>query len=324
MKIVVLDGYTLNPGDLSWDSLQALGDVTVYDRTTSDPKEAALILERIGDAQAVFTNKTPLTRDILDKAPSIKFIGVMATGFNVVDTVAAKEKGIPVCNVPIYGTAAVAQTAIALLLELCHHVGEHNRAVQAGEWSKCLDYCFWDYPLIELDGKTMGIIGLGRIGKRTARLAQALGMQVLAYDEIQDQSVVCDTLRYTTLDELLAQSDVIALHCPQTPANTGIINKDSIEKMKDGVMIINNSRGPLIVEEDLVAALESGKVAGAGLDVVPVEPLPASSPLLGAKNCIITPHLSWAPLASRSRLLDVAVENLKAFQGGKPINVVNP
>lgn len=324
MKIVVLDGYTLNPGDLSWDSLQALGDVTVYDRTTSDPKEAALILERIGDAQAVFTNKTPLTRDILDKAPSVKFIGVMATGFNVVDTVAAKEKGIPVCNVPIYGTAAVAQTAIALLLELCHHVGEHNRAVQAGEWSKCLDYCFWDYPLIELDGKTMGIIGLGRIGKRTARLAQALGMQVLAYDEIQDQSVVCDTLRYTTLDELLAQSDVIALHCPQTPANTGIINKDSIAKMKDGVMIINNSRGPLIVEEDLVAALESGKVAGAGLDVVPVEPLPASSPLLGAKNCIITPHLSWAPLASRSRLLDVAVENLKAFQGGKPINVVNP
>ncbi len=324
MKIVVLDGYTLNPGDLSWDALKALGDVTVYDRTTSDPKEAALILERIGDAEAVYTNKTPLTREILDKAPNVKFIGVMATGFNVVDTAAAKEKGIPVCNVPIYGTAAVAQTAIALLLELCHHVGEHNRAVQAGEWSNCLDYCFWNYPLIELDGKTMGIVGLGRIGKRTAQLAQALGMQVLAYDEIQDQSVVSDTLRYTTLDELLAESDVIALHCPQTPTNTGIINKDSIAKMKDGVMIINNSRGPLIVEEDLVAALESGKIAGAGLDVVPVEPLPANSPLLGAKNCIITPHLSWAPLASRSRLLDVAVENLKAFQSGKPINVVNP
>lgn len=324
MKIVVLDGYTLNPGDLSWDALKELGDVTVYDRTTSDPKEIDLIVGCIGDAEAVFTNKTPLTKEILDKAASVKFIGVMATGFNVVDTAAAKEKGIPVCNVPIYGTAAVGQTAIALLLELCHHVGEHNRSVQAGDWCKCPDYSYWNYPLVELDGKTMGIIGLGRIGKRTAQIAQAMGMNVVAYDEMQDPSVVCDTLRYATLDELLAQSDVIALHCPQTPTNTGMINKDTIAKMKDGVMIINNSRGPLIVEEDLVAALESGKVGGAGLDVILTEPMPKDSPLLGVKNCIVTPHLSWAPLASRARLMDVVVENLKAFQNGSPINVVNP
>lgn len=324
MKIVVLDGYTLTPGDLSWDAIKALGDAAIYDRTSIDPKDTELILERIGDAEAVFTNKTPLTGEIIKKAPCIKFIGVLATGFNVVDIVAAKAKGIPVCNVPIYGTAAVAQTAIALLLELCHHVGEHNRAVQAGAWTKCLDYCFWNSPLIELDGKIMGIIGLGRIGKRTAQIAQALGMRVLAHDTIEDQSVTCETLRYTTLDELVAKSDVICLHCPQTPSNTGIINKDTIAKMKDGAFIINNSRGPLIVEEDLAEALKSGKVAGAGLDVSIVEPLPANSPLLGIENCIITPHLSWAPLASRMRLMDVAVENLKSFQNGNPMNVVNP
>lgn len=324
MKIVVLDGYTLTPGDLSWDAIKALGDAEIYDRTSIDPKDMELILERIGDAEAVFTNKTPLTGEIIKKAPCIKFIGVLATGFNVVDIIAAKAKGIPVCNVPIYGTAAVAQTAIALLLELCHHVGEHNRAVQAGAWTKCLDYCFWNSPLIELDGKIMGIIGLGRIGKRTAQIAQALGMRVLAHDMIEDQSVTCATLRYTSLDELMAKSDVICLHCPQTPSNTGIINKSTIAKMKDGVFIINNSRGPLIVEEDLAEALKSGKVAGAGLDVSIVEPLPVNSPLLGIENCIITPHLSWAPLASRMRLMEVAVENLKSFQNGKPMNIVNP
>ena len=324
MKIVVLDGYTLNPGDLNWDGLKALGDVAVYDRTTSDPAKADLILERIGDAEAVYTNKTPLTKEILSKAPNIKFIGVMATGFNVVDTEAAKELGIPVCNVPIYGTAAVAQTAIALLLELCHHVGEHNRAVQQGDWIKCEDYCFWNYPLIELDGMTMGIIGLGRIGRATARLAQALGMNVLAYDECEDPSVETETLRYTTLDSLLEKSDVVVLHCPQTPTNTGMINRESIAKMKDGVMIINNSRGPLIVEKDLVEALKSGKVAGAGLDVIMAEPMPADCPLVGIDNCIITPHLSWAPLASRARLMNTAVQNLKAFMDGQPVNVVNP
>jgi glycerate dehydrogenase len=324
MKIVVLDGYTLNPGDVSWDGLKALGDFTVYDRTASDPSEAALILERIGDAGAVFTNKTPLTRDIIAKAPNIKFIGVMATGFNTVDTVAAKEKGIPVCNVPIYGTMAVAQTAIALLLEICHHVGEHNRAVQNGDWIKCVDYCFWNYPLIELDGKTMGIIGLGRIGRATARAAQGLGMKILAYDEIQDKSLESDTLSYCSLDKLLAESDVVVLHCPQTPTNTGMINKAAIAKMKDGVYIINNSRGPLINEPDLAEALKSGKVAWAAVDVISAEPMVKGNPLLGIPNCIITPHLSWAPQASRARLMGTLVDNLKAFQAGKPINVVNP
>jgi glycerate dehydrogenase len=319
-----LDGCPLNTGDLSWAGLEALGEARIYDRTATSPKEAPFILERIADAEAVFTNKTPLTREILEKAPNIKFIGVLATGFNVVDTAAAKEKGIPVCNVPIYGTAAVAQTAIALLLELCHHVGEHNRAVQAGEWASCPDYSFWKYPLVELDGKTMGIIGLGRIGRRTAQLAQALGMEVLAYDLNQDPSIESGTLKYVDLDTLYAGSDVICLHCPQTPENTGMINKDAIAKMKDGVFVINNSRGPLIVDADLVAALKSGKVGGAGLDVATVEPLPADSAYMNVENCILTPHISWAPLAARARLMDAAVENLKAFQNGSPINVVNP
>ncbi len=324
MKIVVLDGYTLNPNDLDWNGLKSLGDVTVYDRTTSDPAQSALILERIGDAEAVFTNKTPLTREILSKAPNIKFVGVMATGYNVVDTAAAKELGIPVSNVPIYGTAAVAQTAIALLLEVCHHVGEHNRSVQNGDWIKCQDYSYWNYPLIELDGKTMGIIGLGRIGKATARAAQGLGMNILAYDEIKDASVESATLVYCSLDELLQKSDIVVLHCPQTPTNTGMINSQAIAKMKDGVIIINNSRGPLVNEQDLAAALKSGKVAAAGLDVLCAEPMAADCPLLGLENCIITPHLSWAPRASRARLMNTLVDNLKAFLNNKPINVVNP
>ncbi len=324
MKIVVLDGYTLNPGDLTWDGLKSLGDVTVYDRTASDPSEKDLILSRIGDAEIVFTNKTPLTREIIDKSPKLKFIGVMATGFNTVDTAAAKAKGIPVSNVPVYGTAAVAQTAIALLLEICHHVGEHNRSVQNGDWIKCSDYSYWNYPLIELDGKTMGIIGLGRIGKGTARIAQAMGMKVLAYDEYKDAALESATLKYAALDDLLAKSDVVVLHCPQTPATTGIVNKSTIAKMKDGVIIINNSRGPLINEQDLVDALKSGKVAAAGLDVIAAEPMAKDSPLLGVPNCIVTPHLSWAPLASRGRLMNTLVDNLKAFMAGKPINVVNP
>ena len=324
MKIVVLDGYTLNPGDLDWNGLKGLGEFAVYDRTTSDPAKADLILERIGDAEAVFTNKTPLTKEILTRAPNIKFVGVMATGFNVVDTAAAKELNIPVCNVPIYGTAAVAQTAIALLLEICHHVGEHNRVVQNGDWIKCEDYSFWNSPLIELDGKTMGIIGLGRIGRATARAAQALGMKVLAYDEIQDKSLESATLSYCTLDRLLAESDVVVLHCPQTPTNGGMINKDALAKMKDGVIIINNSRGGLVNEKDLAEALKSGKVYAAALDVIATEPMAADCPLLGLANCIITPHLSWAPRASRARLMNTLVDNLKAFVAGKPINVVNP
>ncbi len=318
MKIVVLDGYTENPGDLSWSGLEKLGDLTVYDRTPADK-----VIERIGDAEAVYTNKTPVTKETLDACPNVKFIGVLATGYNVVDVEAAKTKGIPVCNIPTYGTDAVAQFAIALLLELCHHIGEHSDCVKKGDWTNNADWCFWNYPLVELAGKTMGIVGFGRIGRRTGQIAQALGMKVVAYDSYRDPSVESETCRYAELDELLSVSDVIALHCPLFPATQGIINKDTIAKMKDGVMIINNSRGPLIVEEDLRDALNSGKVAGAAVDVVSTEPIKMDNPLLQAKNMIITPHISWAPKESRQRLMDIAVENLRKFLGGSPVNVVN-
>ncbi|MDO5551332.1 MAG: D-2-hydroxyacid dehydrogenase [Lachnospiraceae bacterium] len=318
MKIVVLDGYTLNPGDISWEGLEALGEVTVYDRT---PKEE--ITARIGDAEVVYTNKTPITRETLDQCPNIRFIGVLATGYNVVDVEAAKEKQIPVANIPTYGTAAVAQFAIALLLELCHHIGEHSDAVKAGEWSSNADWCFWKHPLVELAGKTMGIIGFGRIGQDTAKIAQALGMNILAYDAYQNPLLESETCHYAELDELLAQSDVISLHCPLFPSTEGIINKDTIARMKDGVMIINDSRGPLIVEEDLRDALNSGKVAGAALDVVSTEPIRMDNPLLDAKNVILTPHIAWAPKESRQRLMDIAVANLKSFVEGKPENIVN-
>lgn len=319
MKIVVLDGYTENPGDLSWGELEKLGELTVYDRTT----DHSLIIERIGDAQAVYTNKTPLTAETIAACPNLKFIGVLATGYNVVDVEAAKKAGIPVCNIPTYGTAAVGQYTIALLLELCHHIGEHSDCVKRGDWTNNQDWCFWNHPLIELDGKTMGIIGFGRIGQRTARIAQALGMKILAYDSFKNPALESDTCRYTELDDLLAQSDVIALHCPLFPSTQGIINKDTIAKMKDGVLLINDSRGPLIVEEDLRDALNSGKVAGAAVDVVSTEPIQMDNPLLSAKNILITPHIAWAPKESRQRLMDVAVENLKAFVDGKPVNVVN-
>jgi glycerate dehydrogenase len=319
MKIVVLDGYTENPGDLSWDALGNLGELTVYDRTPAD-----LIVERIGYAEIVYTNKTPLTKATLDSCPQIRFIGVLATGYNVVDVQAAKAKGIPVANIPIYGTAAVAQMAIALLLEICHHVGEHSAAVYRGEWTNNQDWCFWKYPLIELAGKTMGIIGFGRIGRATGEIAQALGMEVMAFDTNQTLPGVGEVYRYVDLDKLFATADVISLHCPLFPSTEGMINKENIGKMKDGVIIINNSRGQLIVEQDLADALNSGKVYAAGLDVVSVEPITADNPLLAAKNCFITPHISWAPKESRQRLMDLAVKNLEAFLAGAPINVVNP
>lgn len=318
MKIVVLDGYTLNPGDISWEGMEAFGDVTVYDRT--QPED---IVARIGDAEVVYTNKTPISRETLDACPSVKFIGVLATGYNIVDVDAAKEKGIPVSNIPTYGTAAVSQYAIALLLELCHHIGEHSECVKKGDWTNNADWCFWNYPLVELAGKTMGIIGFGRIGQETGRIAQALGMKVLAYDAYHNPALESETCRYAELDELLAEADVISLHCPLFPSTQGIINKDTIAKMKDGVMIINDSRGPLIVEEDLRDALNSGKVAGAAVDVVSTEPIQMDNPLLQAKNMIITPHIAWAPKESRQRLMDIAVANLKAYADGEPQNVVN-
>lgn len=320
MKIVILDGYTENPGDLSWEGFERLGRLTVYDRTSlTDPKEA---IARIGDAEAIIINKTPITREILDVCPSVKYIGVLATGYNVVDVVAAKEKRISVCNIPTYGTAAVGQFAIALLMEICHHIGHHSEAVHAGRWQNNDDWCFWDYPLIELAGKTMGIIGFGRIGQTTGKIAKALGMNIIAYDEHLTDSGKA-IAEYVSLYALFADSDVISLHCPLFPSTEGIINKDNIEKMKDGVIILNNSRGPLIVEHDLADALNSGKVHAAGLDVVSSEPIKGDNPLLKAKNCIITPHISWAPIESRKRLMDIAVDNLRAFIDGKPINVVN-
>lgn len=318
MKIVILDGYTENPGDLSWEGFERLGELTVYDRTP-----AGEIVKRIGDADAVITDKTPVSRETLEACPNVKYIGVLATGYNVIDVAAAKERGIPVCNIPSYGTDAVGQFAIALLLEICHHVAHHDQAVHEGRWEKNDDWCFWDFPLIELAGKTMGIIGFGRIGQATGRIAKALGMRVIANDEYPNDSSKA-IAEYVTRDELLAQSDVIALHCPLFPSTQGIVNKENIAKMKDGVIILNNSRGPLIVEQDLADALNSGKVYAAGLDVVSSEPISADNPLLHAKNCIITPHISWAPKESRQRLMDIAVEDLRAFMDGKPINVVNP
>lgn len=318
MKIVVLDGYTLNPGDISWEGLEKLGALTVYDRTKPED-----IAARIGDADAVYTNKTPITRQTMDACKNVKFIGVLATGYNVVDIGAARDKGIVVCNIPTYGTAAVSQFAIALLLELCHHIGAHSDAVKAGEWSNNKDWCFWNYPLVELAGKTMGIIGFGRIGQDTGKIAQALGMKVLAYDTYQNPDLESDTCHFTDLETLFEESDVISLHCPLFPSTEGIINEQNIAKMKHGVMIINASRGPLIVEADLRDALNSGKVAGAALDVVSTEPIKMDNPLLDAKNVILTPHIAWAPKESRQRLMDIAVDNLRAFQAGKPQNVVN-
>ena len=323
MKIVVLDGYTLNPGDLSWEGFEKLGDLKVYDRTAYDLSNSELVIDRGRDADAILLNKTLLNRDMMDHMPYLKYVGVLATGFNIVDVEAAREKGITVTNIPTYGTNAVAQMAIALLLELCHHVGSHSDAVANGEWESNPDWSFWKYPLIELAGKTMGIIGYGRIGRTVGGIAKALGMKVIAMANSPDPSLEDDMMRYGNLEELLRESDVISLHCPLTESTKGIINKDTIAKMKDGVMIINNSRGQLIVEEDLRDALNSGKVAGAALDVVSSEPIKSDNQLLQARNCIITPHISWAPKEARTRLMDLALENLKRYLEGSPINVVN-
>ena len=311
MKIVILDGYTENPGDLSWEGLEQLGELTVYEHTKTEE-----IISRIGDAELVITNKTPVSAETFAACPQIKYVGVLATGYNVVDVDDARERGIVVTNIPTYGTQAVAQYVFALLLELCHHVGHHSSAVQQGRWTEGRDFCFWDYPLIELAGKTMGIIGYGRIGHATADIARAFGMRVIAYDAL------CTGDELVSLDELLAQSDVISLHCPLNKENTGLINREAIAKMKDGVMIINTARGPLINEADLREALLAGKVQGAALDVVSVEPIRKDNVLLGLENCLITPHIAWAPKESRQRLMDVAVKNLESFLAGVPVNNV--
>ena len=321
MKIVVLDGYAENPGDLSWAPLEALGEVTVYDRTSLTDEEETIV--RLSGAEIAVTNKTPITRRVIDACPQLRYITMLATGYNVVDAAYAREKGIPLSNIPAYGTAAVGQFAIALLLEICHHAAHHSDTVHAGKWAACADWCYWDYPLIELDGKTMGIIGFGRIGQQTGRIARALGMRVLACGSHPSDSgrAIAD---YVELDALLAASDVSALHCPLFPETEGIINRETIRKMKDGVILLNNSRGPLVVEQDLADALNSGKVYAAGLDVVSTEPIREDNPLLTAKNCIITPHISWAPRESRQRIMDTAAQNIRAYLDGAPINVVNP
>ena len=320
MKIVILDGYTENPGDLSWEGFEKIGELKVYDRTPIG--DEAEIIKRIGDADVVYTNKTPISAKTIESASNLKFIGVLATGFNVVDVEAAKAKGIPVSNIPTYGTDAVGQFAIALLLEICHHIGHHSESVHAGNWTSNKDWCYWDYPLIELAGKTMGVIGFGRIGQTTGRIAKALGMKVIAYDTYPTDAGR-SIGEYVSLDTLLVSADVISLHCALTKENAGIINKDTIAKMKDGAIIINNGRGQLIEEQALADALNSGKLYAAGLDVVSTEPIKEDNPLLKAKNCIITPHISWAPKESRQRLMDIAVNNLKAFVEGAPVNVVN-
>lgn len=311
MKIVVLDGHTENPGDLSWAELEKLGELTVYD--FSEPAEAA---ERMADAEIVLTNKTVITREMIESHPHLRMIGVLATGFNVVDTVAAAERHILVCNVPSYATDAVAQYTFALLLELCHRVGAHNQAVQEGRWTQGREFCFWDYPQIELSGKTMGLIGYGRIGKAVERIARAFDMTVLHTTPSGREGSV-------SLDEVLRQSDVISLHCPLTKENRHLISHETIAKMKPGVLLINTGRGPLVDEAALREALLNGHVAGAAMDVTEQEPIPADSPLLGLDNCLITPHIAWAAKEARQRLMNTVVENVRAFLQGSPVNVVN-
>ena len=320
MKIVVLDGYAENPGDISWSPLETLGELTVYDRTALT--ESPLTAERIGDAEIAVTNKTPITRAVIDACPNLRAIAVLATGYNVVDTAYARTKDIPVMNVPVYGTDNVAQYAIALLLEACSQVGHHDRSVHAGEWTRSIDFCYWQKPLIEVSGKTAGIIGFGRIGQAVARILSAMNVHVLAYSrsERAEGRALAD---YVPLDTLFQKSDVIFLHCPLTPETDGIINAANIAKMKDGVIIINNGRGQLIVEEDLAAALTRGKVAYAAVDVASTEPIAAENPLLHAPNCIITPHISWATKEARARIMQMTADNVRAFMEGKPTNVVN-
>ena len=317
MKIVVLDGHALNPGDLSWDCLRQFGEVTVYDRTPED-----MVVNRIGDADIILLNKVVITADILDRCPSIKLICVLATGYNVVDCNAAQQRGIPVCNVPAYGTDAVAQFTFALLLEICHQVGHHDRAVHAGRWAESPDFCFWDTPQMELAGKTIGIIGFGRIGRAVGRIARAFGMKVLAYNRSRcpEGAAIGE---YVTLEELLQRSDVVSLHCPLTAENRHMINKDTIRMMKDGAILLNTARGPLVDEQALCDALSDGKLRFAAADVAAVEPIPTDSPLLRAPNCILTPHMAWAPVESRQRILDCTVASIRAFMAGSPRNTVN-
>jgi glycerate dehydrogenase len=318
MKIVVLDGYTLNPGDISWDGLKNFGDVTIYDRTPVDK-----VVERAAGAEIVFTNKTPLSEEAINALSSLKFIGVLATGYNIVNAETAKTKGIIVSNVPGYGTTSVVQMTIALLLELCLHVQRHSDAVMDGKWARSADWCFWDYPLTELSGKTMGIIGFGRIGQQVGDVATAFGMNVIGNSRHWTDQSQRKNFRWAEVPDLLGQSDVVSIHCPLFPETKGLINKESLKTMKRSAFLLNTSRGPIVVDEDLAGALNNDVIAGAGIDVLSVEPPPKDNPLFKAKNCIITPHIAWATKEARMRLMDITVSNLSSFINGNPANVVN-
>jgi glycerate dehydrogenase len=318
MKIVILDGYTLNPGDLNWDELKKLGDVTIYDRTPTDK-----VIERASGAEVIFTNKTPVNEEAINSLPDLKFIGVLATGYNIVNTEAAKSKGIIVSNVPGYGTASVVQMTFALLLELCLHVQEHSESVRAGKWARSADWSFWDFPLVELSGKTIGIIGFGNIGQKVADVATAFGMNIMGNSRTWTDQSHRHNFRWAKVPQLIAQSDVVSIHCPLFPETKGLINKDSLQTMKRSAFLLNTSRGPIMVDEDVADALNNDVIAGAGIDVLSVEPPAKNNPLFNAKNCIITPHISWATKESRIRLMNTTVSNLSAFINGHPVNVVN-
>jgi len=316
MRIVVLDGYTVNPGDLSWGALEALGSCAFYDRTP--PPE---VLARAAGAEVLLTNKTVLGRRELEGLPALRYIGVLATGYNVVDLDAARERGVAVTNVPAYSTRSVAQMTFALLLELTHHVGEHSRSAREGKWVRSIDFCYWDHPIVELDGLTMGIVGFGRIGQAVAELARAFGMTVLCNTR-EPSAALLQAPRFTALEDLFRECDVVSLHCPLTPETKHLVDAERLSLMKPSAFLLNTSRGPVVDEEALAAALNSGRIAGAGLDVLSVEPPAPDNPLLSARNCIITPHIAWANQATRKRLMATAVDNLRAFLEGRPRNRV--
>lgn len=318
MKLVVLDGYTLNPGDLNWEGIKKFGNLEVHDRTPE-----SLIVERCKGAEIIFTNKTPLRESVLSQLPDLKYIGVLATGYNVVDVDYAKARGIAVANVPGYGTASVVQMTFALLLELCQHVQSHSDSVRQGDWAASPDFCYWNYPLIELEGKTIGIIGFGSIGQKVADIATAFGMNIIGFSRTRSDQSHRKNFKWAELDQLLKESDVVSVHCPLFPETQGIINKDSLRKMKPTAFFLNTSRGPLMVDQDLADALNEGIIAGAGIDVLSVEPPAADNPLFKAKNCLITPHIAWATKEARSRLMGIAENNLSSFLNQKPINIVN-
>ena len=318
MKIVILDGQAVNPGDLSWDCFNQFGTVTVYQNTANE----ADVITRIADNEIVLVNKAPITAAVLEACPAVRLICVVATGYNIVDCKAARAKGIPICNVPSYGTNAVAQFTIALLLEICHRISYHDALVHEGEWGKCGSFCFWRTPQMELAGKTLGIIGFGRIGKAVARIARALGMKVLAHSR-SENSEGKKLAEYVALENLLSEADIISLHCPLFPETEKMINRDTIYRMKNGVILLNTSRGGLLDESAVAEALRSGKIRAAAVDVVSHEPIAESNPLLTAPNCIITPHMAWAPIESRRRLVDCVMENILCFLEGNPQNVVN-